>query len=62
VPSSAFQEKLIATIGGLPGVRDRQLLESAVMGCYQTFDGNKRAAVTATLVMLRINTIEGSVQ
>ena len=31
---------LIATTGGATGLRDMRLLESAVMGCYQTFDGN----------------------
>ncbi|MDR2132796.1 MAG: type II toxin-antitoxin system death-on-curing family toxin [Clostridiales Family XIII bacterium] len=75
--------KLTAATGG-GGLRDRGLLESAVMNCYQTFggeelypgviekaarlafgicanhpfvDGNKRAAVTALLTILRINDI-----
>ncbi|MCL2557930.1 MAG: type II toxin-antitoxin system death-on-curing family toxin [Treponema sp.] len=34
----ALHKKLIAATGGLAGLRDRGLLESAVMGCYQTFD------------------------
>jgi death-on-curing protein len=79
---AALHEKLIAATGGLSGVRDAGLLESAVMNCYQSFgddelyptviekaarmafglcknhpfaDGNKRAAVTAMLVILRVN-------
>jgi death-on-curing protein len=79
---SALHEKLIAATGGLSGVRDGGLLESAVMNCYQSFgndelyptaiekaariafaicknhpfaDGNKRTAVTAMLVILRVN-------
>jgi death-on-curing protein len=34
----SVHEKLIAVTGGSPGLRDRRLLESAVMNCYQTFD------------------------
>ena len=79
-----LHEKLIAATGGPHGIRDAGLLESAVLGCYQTFgnaelyptiiekaarmayavcknhpfiDGNKRAAVTSMLVMLRLNGI-----
>ena len=79
-----LHEKLIAATGGAHGIRDRELLESAVLGCYQSFggedlypsvvekaarmafaicknhpfiDGNKRSAVTAMLVMLRLNDI-----
>jgi len=79
-----LHEKLIDVTGGSHGVRDMGLLESAVLGCYQTFgdvelyptimekaarmayavcknhpfiDGNKRAAVTSMLVMLRLNGI-----
>jgi len=79
-----LHEKLVAATGGASGVRDFGLLESAIMGCYQSFggvmlyptviekaaqmafaicknhpfvDGNKRAAVTAMLVMLRMNGI-----
>ena len=33
-----LHEKIIAATGGLRGVRDAGLLESAVLGCYQTFD------------------------
>jgi len=33
-----LHEKLIATTGGSPGLRDAGLLESAVLGCYQSFD------------------------
>jgi death-on-curing protein len=81
----ALHEKLVAATGGLHGVRDMGLLESAVFGCYQSFgdedlyptviekaarmafaicknhpfaDGNKRAAVTSMLVILRVNDIE----
>jgi death-on-curing protein len=81
----ALHGKLIAATGGLPGIRDAELLESAVFGCYQSFgdedlyptviekaarmafaicknhpfaDGNKRAAVTSMLVILRVNDIE----
>jgi len=77
-----LHEKLIAATGGSPGLRDMGLLESAVLGCYQSFgdeelyptitekaarmayalcknhafiDGNKRIAVTAMLVLLRLN-------
>ena len=77
-----IHEKLTAATGGSPGLRDMGLLESAVLGCTQTFggediyptviekasrmayaicknhpfiDGNKRVAVTALLVILRIN-------
>jgi len=76
--------KLIKATGGSPGLRDMGLLESAVLGCNQTFggedlyptvtekasrmaysicknhpfiDGNKRVAVTAMLVILRMNDI-----
>ena len=79
-----LHSKLIAATGGSDGLRDRGLLESAVMNCYQTFcgeelypsviekaarmafaicanhpfvDGNKRVAVTALLVILRLNNI-----
>ena len=34
-----MHEKLIAVTGGSPGVRDVRLLESAVIGCYQSFSG-----------------------
>jgi len=76
--------KLIASTGGSHGLRDMGLLESAVLGCNQTFDGedlyptiiekasrmaysicnnhpfvdgNKRVAVTAMLVILRMNDV-----
>jgi len=76
--------KLITATGGSPGLRDSGLLESAVLGCTQTFrgedlyppviekasrmaysicknhpfvDGNKRVAVTALLVILRMNDV-----
>jgi death-on-curing protein len=76
--------KLVDSTGGSHGIRDPGLLESAVMGCSQTFggtemyptviekasrmaysicknhpfiDGNKRVAVTALLVILRMNDI-----
>ena len=79
-----LHEKVIAATGGAQGIRDMGLLESAVLGCYQTFggdelyptvvekaarmayaicknhpfiDGNKRIAVTAMLVTLRLNRI-----
>ena len=79
-----LHKKLIIATGGSPGVRDIGLLESAVLGCYQSFDGedlyptvvekaarmayavcknhpfidgNKRAAVTSMLVILRMNNI-----
>ena len=79
-----IHEKLTAATGGSPGLRDKGSLESAVVGCYQSFDdvdlyptiiekaarmayalcsnhpfvdGNKRIAVTAMLVMLRLNGI-----
>ena len=32
-----LHEKLIAATGGSPGIRDIGLLESAVLGCYQSF-------------------------
>ena len=34
-----LHEKLITATGGSPGIRDIGLLESAVLGCYQTFGG-----------------------
>ena len=34
-----IHEKLIAATGGSPGIRDAGLLESAVLGCYQSFGG-----------------------
>ena len=76
--------KLIKATGGSHGLRDMGLLESAVLGCTQTFggedlyptviekasrmaysicknhpfvDGNKRVAVTALLVILRMNDV-----
>ena len=79
-----LHEKLIIATGGSPGIREAGLVESAVMGCYQTFggsdlyptiqekaarlaymlcknhgfvDGNKRVAVVAMLVILRMNDI-----
>jgi death-on-curing protein len=79
-----IHNKLVAVTGGSPGIRDIGLLESAVLGCVQTFggediyptvvekaarmayslcknhpfvDGNKRVAVTALLVILRMNGI-----
>ena len=79
-----LHKKLIMATGGSYGLRDIELLESAVMGCNQTFggedlhpsvvekaarmafsicmnhpfvDGNKRVAVTALLVILRLNSV-----
>jgi len=79
-----LHEKLIVATGGSSGLRDKNLLESAVLGCSQSFggeelyptivekaariafaicnnhpfiDGNKRVAVTALLVILRMNDI-----
>jgi len=34
-----LHDKLAAATGGAVGIRDIGLLESAIMGCYQTFDG-----------------------
>ena len=34
-----LHDKIILVTGGSPGLRDFGLLESAVMGCYQSFDG-----------------------
>jgi death-on-curing protein len=34
----ALHDKLVAATGGSPGLRDYGLLESAVLGCYQSFD------------------------
>jgi len=36
----ALHGKLITATGGSPGLRDFGLLESAVLGCYQSFDNN----------------------
>jgi death-on-curing protein len=36
-----LHSKLIAATGGSDGLRDRGLLESAVLNCYQTFDGKE---------------------
>ena len=79
-----IHEKLVIATGGSSGIRDIGPLESAVLGCYQSFgeidlypstiekaarvafaicknhpfiDGNKRVAITAMLVTLRINDI-----
>jgi death-on-curing protein len=79
-----LHSKLISATGGSDGLRDRGLLESAVLNCYQTFggeelypgviekaarlafgicanhpfvDGNKRAAVTSLLTILRLNDV-----
>jgi death-on-curing protein len=79
-----LHSKLIAATSGSDGLRDKGLLESAVLNCYQTFggeelypgviekatrlafgicanhpfvDGNKRAAVTSLLMILRLNDI-----
>ena len=79
-----IHEKLVEATGGSPGIRDIGLLESAVLGCTQTFggedlyptivdkaarmafslcknhpfvDGNERVAVTALLVILRMNNV-----
>jgi death-on-curing protein len=35
-----LHEKLIITTGGSHGIRDAGLLESAVLGCYQSFGGD----------------------
>jgi death-on-curing protein len=80
-----IHEEAIARFGGLAGVRDRALLESAVAAPQATFggqspfadlaeiaaaclfylcrnhpfmDGNKRAALGACLVFLRLNGVE----
>ena len=34
----SLHDKLIAATGGSAGLRDIGLLESAVLGCYQSFD------------------------
>ena len=34
-----LHEKITAATGGSPGIRDNGLLESAVLGCYQSFGG-----------------------
>ena len=33
---------LIAATGGLGGIRDEVMLDSAISAAFQTFDGNKR--------------------
>ena len=80
-----LHDKLITVTGGSAGLRDKGLLESAVLNCYQIFgdeelypnilqkasrlafgictnhpfvDGNKRVAVTALLVLLRLNNLK----
>ena len=80
-----IHDRLIYETDGSPGLRDMGLLESAVLGCYQSYDtidlyptvieksarmayaicknhpfidGNKRSAVVAMLVLLRMNNIE----
>lgn len=79
-----MHKKLISKTGGLDGIRDIGMLESAVMNCNLTFgdeelyptlsekaariafsicnnhpfiDGNKRTAVLAMLVTLKVNEI-----
>ena len=34
----ALHDKLITSTGGSPGLRNFGLLESAILGCYQSFD------------------------
>ena len=54
----AFHEKLIQAFGGISGLRSRELLESAILRPYQTFDGqelypsvvNKAAAIIESIV------------
>jgi len=36
-----IHKKLIEKTGGVSGLRDRSLLESAVLSCYQTFGGEE---------------------
>ena len=36
-----IHKKLIEKTGGVSGLRDRSLLESAVLNCYQTFGGEE---------------------
>ena len=36
-----LHEKLIIATGGSPGIRDAGLLESAVLGCYQSFSSEE---------------------
>jgi death-on-curing protein len=36
-----LHEKLITATGGERGIRDKRLLESAVLSCYQTFGGEE---------------------
>lgn len=82
-----MHKKLIEKTGGLDGIRDMGMLESAVMNCNLTFseeelyptieeksariafsicnnhpfiDGNKRTAVLAMLVTLKVNKINVS--
>lgn len=35
-----IHEKMIKTTGGLSGIRDKSMLESAVYSILQSFDGN----------------------
>ena len=35
-----LHEKVVKATGGSQGIRDAGLLESSVLGCYQTFDGD----------------------
>ena len=52
-----LHKKIITATGGSHGVRDFGLLESAVIGCYQSFDGvdlyptviNKAARIAYTI-------------
>jgi death-on-curing protein len=36
-----LHKKIIIATGGTQGIRDERLLESAVLGCYQTFGGEE---------------------
>jgi death-on-curing protein len=44
-----LHDKLIDATGGLSGVRDFGLLESAVLGCYESFFHAKREWANLTI-------------
>jgi hypothetical protein len=60
----ALHSKLTAATGGSGGLRDKGLLESAVMNCYQTFGGaivnGKRQAVLRKVTACRFGQIKSN--
>lgn len=63
----SIHEKLIKTTGGLSGIRDKSMLESAVYSAIQSFDGNdiyptpcERAARLAFSITMNHSFLDGN--